>query len=711
MAAKSRTRASPKIESPLADFTREYFTRLGATVRAAGSTTGDQLYVELTPALATHFGREKVRLAFHSAEPIPGVELVAHGSRLFDQMMALLDSRGAFTVLRAPVRHSGGEALMSAVRFTNASVNRLRMQDGTRTLFAFTWRITYRADDKRQEIFSIWLDDEGRLLAQSGATDAHQTIEALDQMLADAEAAPGEVNKAGETLPPKLPPLAQLVRLAEQARAYATYHADVRCVSHEAEILPRLYRSLNRLITYYQDQIDETQPARDPEGERRRALEADLQRKIIEEVESHRLRIDVELIGYVALETPTAVADITLRSGRHEVAVRIEQDRYSGVLRRPDCHACGAETNAVTIDHNGHITCERCTQLCATCNELFCTVCGVAPCPVCGAENCATCGRTCWACGEHACTEHIDPCPICGDSVCHACQTTCAACGVRQCRSHLRLDCVAGAAEEAALICPRCAVRCPGCRQYSAQHGVCSASGQRFCQNCLVTCTSCSRVIGPGFYAIDAADQRPYCNDCLRECPSCHALSHDLTGCVVCGRQGCAACVARCIACDRAVCAEHGMRLPSCQHLVCNRDLVECSVCHELVCPRCAATCPICAQHVCENDLVGCIHCGQEYCRTCVSHAGLCATCATVAAHGVAVDRDALDWGDDEQVRTIAPHYRWVAAGNRRYDIYVGEGAMMTTAVVVVERRGDQRRIVWLRRLTVLERLREMLRL
>ena len=35
-------------------------------------------------------------------------------------------------------------------------------------------------------------------------------------------------------------------------------------------------------------------------------LEADLQRKVAEEIENHRLRVEVELLGYVALETPTA---------------------------------------------------------------------------------------------------------------------------------------------------------------------------------------------------------------------------------------------------------------------------------------------------------------------------------------------------------------------------------------------------------------------
>jgi hypothetical protein len=192
--------------------------------------------------------------------------------------------------------------------------------------------------------------------------------------------------------------------------------------------------------------------------------------------------------------------------------VRVEQDRYSGKLRRPTCHVCGAETTELTIDYRGHVTCERCTHLCATCNELVCSACGVALCPVCGAENCEDVRRVCWACGERACGQHINACPTCGDTVCHACQTECmqrAAC------ASARATCgwIASPTNRGkrSLICPRCAVRCPGCQQYSAHTGVCSASGQRFCQNCLVACAGCGRVVGPGYYQIDPADRQPYC--------------------------------------------------------------------------------------------------------------------------------------------------------------------------------------------------------
>jgi len=711
MARKPRGATAPKVEPPLAEFTQTFFTVLGATVRKGLVQSDPVLDVELTAPLREHFGRERLRLSFHTLESEPGVELVAHGSRIFDQMMALLDQKAAFAVLRAPVKHQSGEVLMSAFRLTNASVSRLRLQERTRTTLLFTWRITYRADDKRQEVFTVWLDDDGKLIHQPDSVqrdgDASPPTDYM-QLLADAEPMPFERNEAGEILPPKLPALTQLTRLAERARSYAIYHADVRCVTHEAEILPRLYKTLNRLTTYYEQQIGEVQPARDPAGERRRTLEADLRRKIAEEIENHRLRVEVELIGYVTIAIPIAVAEMTLTTGRHEVAARVEQDRYSGVLRRPACHACGDEMAVATIDRNGHLTCERCLHLCAGCNDLLCTLCGVAPCPVCGAANCDQCGQMCWACGERACAAHISACPTCGDTICHACQAECAACGVRQCKSHLRSDCVAEVSGVQELICPGCAVRCPGCQQFSAHTGVCEASGQRFCLNCLVTCADCGRVVGPGYYHQPGA-QRPYCRDCLQECPICHTLTHQVTSCAVCGCSGCPVCIGRCVVCSRELCAEHGLRMPGCGHIVCNLDLQECAVCHELVCPQCTSTCAICGHYHCDQHTTQCTQCGQEYCTACVSRTGLCATCVAINVGGVPVERRALAWEEDAQAQALIPHYRWVVGSNHRYDIYVGEGAMMSVAIVVVDRAAKTRRIVWMRRLSALERLRGML--
>ena len=344
----------------------------------------------------------------------------------------------------------------------------------------------------------------------------------LDEMYTDALPVPGESNADGQPISPKLPPMTHLVRLAEAARKYASYHADLRCVSHEAEILPRLYQTLNRLTTYYGQQIEEVYDTFDPSGEKRQTLEEDLERKIAEEVENHRLRVQVVLFSYAILQIPVAVADMVLSDGLREAPVQVTLNRYTGALMRPRCHVCNAPVRAVALGRNGHICCDECLCQCASCQDVLCSDCGVEPCPVCGRENCDGCSEFCWACGRRACVVHIAPCPTCGDSVCLTCQTECGVCGSRQCRSHLRVDCVPASDSSTTLICSECAVRCPGCQQYSAMVDICHASGQRFCSNCLATCARCGNRFGPGYWVESSADGKGYCQNCLQECPTCH---------------------------------------------------------------------------------------------------------------------------------------------------------------------------------------------
>ena len=134
--------------------------------------------------------------------------------------------------------------------------------------------------------------------------------------------------------------MTKLTRLAELARKYAIYHADLQCNTHEAEILPRLHKALARLTTYYEQQIAEVYDSHDPAGTKRAVLEADLARKIAEEVENHRLRVSVRLFGYAVVEVPYAVANMTLSDGGTEALVQVGRNLFDGGLNRPSCHSC-----------------------------------------------------------------------------------------------------------------------------------------------------------------------------------------------------------------------------------------------------------------------------------------------------------------------------------------------------------------------------------
>jgi hypothetical protein len=707
MAKNVQSTYSKSLTPDLRQFTIDFFGMFQAQVSPLDSRRQDALHVALPQELADHFGKPELKLAFHHVEQGGELELVAHGSRTFDRMLAFLDRRSALTLLNLPNRFTSSEELLAAIRPVNTSIAGLRMQEQMARLFVFHWRITYRADDKREELYTIVLDEHGERMPLRGEANDGAGLD-LDRIFADAVPALPEPGAPGTPPQWRLPPMTQLVRLAETARKYAIYHADLRCVSHEAEILPRLYQTLNRLTTYYGQQIEEVYDAHDPTGEKRRALEVDLERKLAEEVENHRLRVQVVLVSYAVLHMPAAVAEVVLSDGKRSAPVQVMRNRYSGVIQRPACHACGAETTVVALDRNEHITCDNCLCQCAACQEIICAACGVEPCPLCQKQNCDECGKACWACGGRACAEHLSVCPVCGDEVCHACQAECSHCGVRQCRTHLRADAVL-TEDDAHWVCGACAVRCPGCQQYSATVRVCSASGQRFCANCAVSCARCGDFFGPGYFRVNPLDGSPYCVRCLQECPVCQSLTAEVFACAVCGATCCTTCGFVCDLCRHPFCTQHAQKDPECGHVVCHDHAAHCGVGGEDLCAVCHTACGICERHYCADHSAQCRRCEREYCRECVRASSLCDTCATIGKEGEPVRLANEPCASERSVAVMAPHHTWLRATNRRYTIYLGQGALMAAAIVVVEATADGPRVVLTRKLSLMDSIRDKL--
>ena len=716
--------APPSVNGALYHFTSAFFIRFGATLTQPAHGPADALAVDLPPSLAEHFGADHLDLCFHQNDVYES-ELVAFGSRIYDHMLAFLDGRSALTALTLPKRFTGGEELLAALHPVNAAITGLRVREARARWVAFDWQITYRADDRREELFTVLMDEDGTLidrLAHDHRDDTYLSPSGVDEpdatvldatspdeaeahvsgseapetsllMSAFAHAVAAETNGAApqdDPAAPALPPMTQLTRLAEAARKYAIYHADLRCAEHEADILPRLHKTLSRLTGYYRQQIEEVHDTHDPDGEKRRALETDLERKVAEEVENHRLRVQVNLLSYAVFDLPVARAAVTLSDGRTTADVTVTRNLFTGALQQPACYACGQPTRAVALDRNGHLTCDACIEQCATCQEIYCAACGVEACPVCGRTNCETCGRECMACGGRACAEHTSRCPTCGDLVCHACQSECAACGVRQCRSHLRRDAVLSAdaaaadADHGALICPTCAVRCPGCQQYSAQLGVCAQSGQRFCRNCLHTCTVCGRTVGPGFYEIDAETGGAVCHNCTVKCPTCGAHTSTLIACSVCGTRGCVQCTTACDACGAPLCREHAQPAGTCDHVICPQHDATCAIGGEHACPVCRTTCSICDRPYCDEHSQRCKRCQQEYCSECVRLSGLCDVCAHIDRDGTFVALVDEPCARDVRVQLIMSNYRWVKLESTHLIHYVGRDTSMQAALIVV---------------------------
>ncbi len=661
----------------LREFALAFFRTFGAqiTERTSDSTA----WVDLSEELSTHFGKPGLHLVFQNGDLPDGADLVVYGSRLFDQMMDFLDFRGGATLLQLPRRHQGADQLLRAIQPRNAAVMGLKLEEQQRQLFVFNWHITYRSDDKREELFTVVLDGEGKRIGLADGNGAgDEAGPKLQDWLTDGDPIAVENGKQSA----HLPPMTHLNRLAENARKYALYHADVHCVAYEAEILPRLHKVLSRLTSYYEQQIGEVYDSHDPQGDKRRVLESDLQRKIAEEIENHRLRVQARLLSYAIVQTPLAVANITLSAGTQSVAVQVARDLYTGAMTHPLCHVCGDAVSSLVVDGANHVLCENCTRRCAECQDVLCDRCGLYECPTCDQQLCEKCSRYCWSCGQRACTAHSDRCPICADDVCHACQELCAECGTRQCRTHLRIDGVTGL-----LICRQCAVACPHCHQESSHVETCSASGQRFCTSCIVACARCHRLVGPPFATVDPADGLSYCSDCLTACASCGQMvgSYNQYHCQECNTACCGHCALRCQECAVLLCAEHGVRCQGCEAILCQKHAIRCEIGGEALCPACDNVCPGCGYSHCGDHTANCSLCLQPYCGACVGEEGLCETCREfpVSYREVVMADEPI--AADSRIANLMYKHRWISHNNQHYSIYLGVNAWGNQVLVVAQ--------------------------
>lgn len=708
--ARKKTTAPTPADSPLRQLALEFFGLFGAAVRPDGAAA---LTVDLTPELTAHFGKPTLSLVFSTAELSPYHDLVAYGSRVFERMMTYIANHGSMARAALPshfpelaVSRLPGELTLAGCDLTHSAGKR-----GWRHLIQFNFHISYRADDKREEIFSAALDEDGAaapnmndLLAQATGAGADEVPpEAAPSTASETEPHPAsetEPQVAADTEPdasseatPKTPRKASLktslsmeglIALAQRAQELALFHADQQCGEIERDILPRLHAILSRLVTYYEQQALEIQErSDDPDyaGNQRQALRADLQRKIAEEIENHRLRVAVTLFSLVQVLEPTWDHALTLRSKADGTILKLPLTRNlsTGKLTMPVCHACDLPTAVIAVCAHEHVSCPTCLAHCHACARDICLECGVQGCTVCKQMLCQDCAVTCPACGQWACHEHTARCLICQETTCFTCQDTCAQCEVRQCKTHLVADYLA----PGALLCANCAVVCPHCQRASRQTALCDFCGQIFCQGCTGACSACGKVYCRPHLLTDRVSGALVCKRCAAPCPHCGLETASLTTCAVCGVTQCASCLQGCAECGTMVCAEHRERCSLCGRFHCEQHSDRCHMDGKTVCIAHSFACPVCGDTVCHAHQKFCVVCSMAYCPDCINlDNSVCATCQQLEdAAPINLAQEPV--AHDPDVATLATAYTWRSARNRAHTVYFGTRLMGQMTLVV----------------------------
>lgn len=654
-------RTAPAPDHSLHDLALDAFGLFGAKVVPARQGA---LHVTLTPDLAEHFGKPDLQLVFSAAHVSPFHDLMAYGSRAFDRLMGYITNHGSLIQRALPERYPdlATRGLPAGLSLVNCQTTRITTRRSGRWLCQFNFHLSFRADDKREELFAVALDEAGQVIA-----DWNALLEQSQPAPADSETARHDT----------------LAVLAEEARRRAIYHADQQCAAIEQEILPRLHKTLARLVSYYEEQALEIQERSDEPGraeEQRAQLRTDLQRKMAEEVENHRLRITVTLFSMAQLEEPVWEHVLHLRQQPEGDTVRLPVVRslFTGALEPPQCHVCDAPTLAVGLCAHGHITCRDCLARCHACARDLCLDCGLQGCSSCKELLCDDCAVVCHACGQWACTQHSARCPVCQETTCFTCQDVCAGCGARQCRGHLVADHLA----TAHLLCSRCAITCPHCARPSAQTATCDYCGQVFCQACVQRCVVCDGIFCLTHVVPAPLEKGSICKRCLVACPHCGTEAIKVNTCATCGREGCRACQVACAECGTMLCLEHGHICYYCHQPYCDWHIDHCLVDDEVVCSAHALACPGCDRTVCPQHRQSCAVCTLDYCPDCVDRENrVCHTCQQLE-EAEPVDLHHEPIGADADVAALADRYTWRSVRNRHYTIYHGSRLLQHVTLV-----------------------------
>lgn len=312
-------------------FATSFFSHFGA--KALPSET--DILVVLPPDLEQVFGKPRLYLTFANEDPAqprelsPNEDLLVYGSRTFDRMLALLEGRGATTHLQLPIRQP--TELDLRLPFANAKATLVEddYQQSVEPFYVFHFRATYIWAEKEEVFITITLDG-------AGAQHPHRS-ELLGRGQVFGSPDESEARKIDAAL---------LRQQFERAQKIAQAQVAERADALEEIIKTRLRQILARLKRFYgrlMAEITSDNPARNEAA--RADLEADLQRKQADELERHRLRIQLAPVGYAVMLVPFIEHRLSLSCGQQTSRLTLRRDLHTGWV---ETFSCQPEIESIT---------------------------------------------------------------------------------------------------------------------------------------------------------------------------------------------------------------------------------------------------------------------------------------------------------------------------------------------------------------------------
>jgi len=315
--------------SNLRTFAIDFFSHFGAEVYPDDA----DVLVVLPPPLAKTFGKPRLYLTFADddsgagRELSPEQDLLSFGSRIFDQMVAMLAGRGEQAAMQMPQQQAMSLLPPPDPRAPAAVRGTLETGIDTkpRPFFVFHFRADYVWTQKEDTLLTVVLDGAGQVRAEKTALFRRS---------------PGP-----HTDPPPEPVDAAAMRaMFRRAQDEAGRQVEARADALEAGIREQMGAVVRRLTGFYARLLAELDDG-DESDEIRRDLESDLQRKLADELERHRLRVTLSPVSRAVVWLPLAEHrwQVPPDSGQSAAQLFLRRDLFSGHVECFRCEACGRE--------------------------------------------------------------------------------------------------------------------------------------------------------------------------------------------------------------------------------------------------------------------------------------------------------------------------------------------------------------------------------
>ena len=429
--------------------------------------SGNRLSVQLSEDLREYFKQDELELVFDPKDVDERSELVTHGSYVLNTVYNFLQDRGGKIVSRLEEKHKPSrEELLDTIHIVNGDVRSLRSKKEWVVDILFNFKVTYLSDEKLEDIFTLGVDTHSAVFDAS----AYYTDTILKNVLPLQQKGGIELSRKDLEIQFR----ECLKAASERAQEYGK--------GLQNEILKRLHRNISRINGFYTAQIQELHRNQPSYEEKRLHLERELQHKLKEEIDNHKLRIVLKLLSYHIIERPEIRIAVKLGplSSKAEAIMDMVYDSYLGELDYGSCPVCRSNMEKIVISDEGKIGCSFCSFVCSTCGKQSSDVQHAAACVVCSQPLCANCQSECNTCHQPVCDKHHHVCAVGEEMVCASCVKSCGQCKKELCSDHT-FHCHA----TQDTLCFEHRVICSGCRKiYSPRYVQQLKKSERFCPDC-----------------------------------------------------------------------------------------------------------------------------------------------------------------------------------------------------------------------------------